>query len=139
MLPIYKVRLTSAITGQVNALLSPPSDHIWQARPYREALAVKFPDALDLSANFSRHGPERAGQSATFQQIVAGLDYNPTGREASFRRIVIVDDTLRGGTTAAALLTHLHAHGLSQECEVVVACPLWLVAAKRPLSHDQVN
>jgi hypothetical protein len=122
----YTALLAAAIQGPVDALLSPPSDHAWQAQPYREALAMKFPNAVDLTDNLIRQGTARAGQDATLQQVVDCLSYRPCGREKDFRAIVIVDDTFGGGTTAAAIIIHLRRCGVIENCEIILACPLWL-------------
>ena len=58
--PEYVPMLVNAIEGPVDAVLSPPSDHPWQAEPYRMNLADKFPDAADLTERFSRKGSARA-------------------------------------------------------------------------------
>ena len=83
-LPLYKQALSDAVGGPVDALLSPPSDHSWQSQPYREALAVRFPNADDLTARFARVGSERAGHDASFEQVMASMIYQPTGREKAY-------------------------------------------------------
>jgi hypothetical protein len=70
MLFKYKEQLVGTIEGPIDAMLSPPSDHAWQAKPYRECLAAKFPDAVDLTSGFSREGMVRAGRDATLTSIV---------------------------------------------------------------------
>lgn len=130
MLFQYKAQLVGAIEGPLDALLSPPSDHPCQAGAYRVALASTFPDATDLTTRFSREGTERAGRDATLEEVVGSLTYKPTGGEKEFRRIVIVDDTFTRGITASAIITHLRKEGLSENCEVLLVCPLWLDTVK---------
>ena len=50
------------------------------------------------------------------------LHHEPTGQEKDIRRFVIVDDTLTTGTTVAAIVNLLREHGLTNDCEVIVAC-----------------
>jgi predicted phosphoribosyltransferase len=126
----YKANLTAAIEGPLDALLSPPSDHPWQAEPYRKALANRFRNAVDLTGSFSRSGLARAGTGAKLEDVVASLAYKSTAREKNFQCIAIVDDTFTRGVTVAATVIHLRQHGLSEECHVVVACPLWLDTVK---------
>ncbi len=122
----FFAKLANAVPGPVDAILSPPSDMAWQSEPYRRAIATRFPAAVDLSGAISRGGTARAGKGASLEEILGGLSYRPCGREKDFRRIVIVDDTFTTGTTAAALVSLLHEHGVSKTCEVILACPLWL-------------
>jgi hypothetical protein len=139
MLFKYKAQLVGAIEGPVDALLSPPSDHACQAMPYRESVAAKFPGAVDLTNGFFRDGTKRAGQGAPLDQVAASLTYKPTGREKEFRRIVIVDDTFTRGMTAAAIITQLRKHGLPENCEVILACPLWLDTVKPVVLREKLG
>jgi hypothetical protein len=129
-LPRYKANLAAAIDGPLDAFLSPRSDHPWQAEPYREALANRFRNAVDLTDSFSRSGLARAGTGAKLGDVVASLAYKSTAREKNFQRIAIVDDTFTRGVTVTATVIHLRQHGLPEECHIVVACPLWLDTVK---------
>ncbi len=123
--PEYVPMLVNAIEGPVDAVLSPPSDHPWQAEPYRMNLADKFPDAADLTERFSRKGSARAAKGAILDELTAGLVYEPNGHEGEFRALVIVDDTFRTGTMAAGIIAKLEEHGPAEECRVIIAAPLW--------------
>jgi len=129
----YFAMLVEAVPGPIDAVLSPPSRMAWQAEPYRKAIAAAHPKAADLTAAVGRNGNARAGEGASFEDVLGALSYRPTGQEKDFRRIVIVDDTFITGTTAAAVVLLLRQHGLPDECEVTFACPLWLdTFAKSP-------
>jgi hypothetical protein len=125
MLFRYTALLADAVGG-VDAFASPPSDHPLQAEPYRRAIANKQPNAPDITTRFTRRGEARAASGATFDAIVGGLDYTAYGRERDWRRVAIIDDVFRSGVTAAATVTHMRKRGLRSDCEVIVACPLWL-------------
>jgi hypothetical protein len=118
------------VVGRAPHSRSPRSDHPWQAEPYREALANRFRNAVDLTDSFSRSGLARAGTGAKLGDVVASLAYKSTAREKNFQRIAIVDDTFTRGVTVAATVIHLRQHGLPEECHIVVACPLWLDTVK---------
>jgi len=45
----YVPAVVRAVDAPVDALVSPPTDHAWQAKPYRQALATKFRQAVDLT------------------------------------------------------------------------------------------
>jgi hypothetical protein len=125
-LPKYKAMLAAGIHEPLDALLSPPSDHPWQAEPFRKALANRFSGAVDLTDSFSRSGLVRAGRGATLEEVLNSLRYKPTSGEKNFERIAIVDDTFTQGVTVAATVMHLRRHGLPENCQVIVGCPLWL-------------
>jgi hypothetical protein len=122
----YFAMLVDAVPGPIDAVLSPPSSMAWQAEPYRKAIAAAHPEAADLTEAMGRTGNARAGEGASFEDVLGGLSYKPTGLEKDFRRFVIVDDTFTTGTTAATVVMLLRQHGLPDECEVILACPLWL-------------
>jgi len=92
--------LVRAVKDRVDVLVSPPSDHAWQPKPYREALLDKFPDAADLTSCFSRTGTMRASTKAAFDEVLASLAYKPTGHQKDYRRVLIVDDTFNRGFSA---------------------------------------
>jgi hypothetical protein len=122
----YFAMLANAVPTDADAVISPPSRMPWQAEPYRQAILSKNPKAADLTPQVTRTGKTFAGEGATIEAVAAGLNYAPTGQEHTIRRLVIVDDTLTTGTTAAAIVEVLRTHGLPAECEIVIACPLWL-------------
>jgi hypothetical protein len=121
-----KTLLASAVKGDVDALVSPPSDYAWLTEPYRDKLRRKFPTATDLTDHFSREGSVRASKGATLNEVIDSLTYMPTGSEKEYRRILIIDDTFNRGVTASAILTRLKENGLPESCEVMVLCLLWM-------------
>ena len=79
-----------------------------------------------MTALLTRTGDARAGEGASIDQFIAELSYKATGMEAEFSRVVIVDDTFTTGATAAAIMEVLRSNGVRKDCEVVIACPIWL-------------
>lgn len=71
--------------------------------------------------------------------MLGGLSYKPNGKAKDYRRIVIVDDTFTTGTTAAAIVALLRQHGLPEDCEVIVACPLWLDTHTLPTARGDAD
>jgi hypothetical protein len=118
--------LAAKVGGSVDAVLSPPSSLPEQAEPYRKAIAAAHPSAIDLTNRFARIDSARAGEGAKICDVFNGLSYDPLGQEKNIRRLVICDDTFNTGTTATAIVKLMRKHGLADECEVIVACPLWL-------------
>lgn len=122
----YQQMLADALPTDADAVISPPSRMAWQAEPYRQAIRRKNPSAVDLTPRLTRDGNAFAGGRATVAEVTAQLRYVATGQESKISRLIIVDDTFTKGTTAAAIVSILRAHGLEEGCKIVVACPLWL-------------
>jgi glutamine phosphoribosylpyrophosphate amidotransferase len=122
----YQNMLAEKVPSDFDAVVSPPSRMAWQAEPYRKAIRLKKPSAIDLTHRLKRVGHAFAGENATVAQISEQMEYVPTGHECDIRRLIIVDDTFTRGTTAAATVRVLRAYGLPEDCEIIVACPLWL-------------
>lgn len=123
----YFTMLADAVPGPIDAVISPPSEMAWQAEPYRAQIIAAHSIAIDLTTAIARTGNSRAGEGASLDDMLDGLRYQPTGGEKEFQRVAIVDDTFNSGTTAAAIVSLLRQHGLSDKCEVIFACPMWLV------------
>jgi orotate phosphoribosyltransferase len=83
-----------------------------------------------------RTGGARAGEGATTCEVLSGLSYDAVGHERNIRRLVICDDTFTTGTTAMAIVKLLRKHGLSDDCEIIVACPVWLDTVKHAPSGE---
>lgn len=129
--------LAAKVGGSVDAVLSPPSSLPEQAAPFRRAIAAAHPNAVDLSNQFARTGGARAGEGATTCEVLRGLSYDAVGHERNIRRLVICDDTFTTGTTAMAIVKLLRKHGLSDDCEIIVACPVWLDTVKHAPSGEE--
>ncbi len=132
-------RLADAVPSSSDAILSPPSRRAGLIEPYRRAIATRHPGAIDLTGAVSRQGEVCAGEGATHDDLRASLSYNPCGREANFRRGVIVDDIFNTGSTAAAIATLLRDHGVAEGCEIIFACPLWLERKTGPSLSEVVR
>lgn len=122
----YQKMLADEIPSDYDAIISPPSRMSWQADPYRQAICQANPSAIDLTPQLTRTGNAFAGENATVDELTRQMHYVATGNESVINRLIIVDDTFTKGSTAAALVKVLWAHGLPQDCDVIVACPLWL-------------
>ena len=52
--------------------------------------------------------------------MIEELDYEADGKEHEIKSLLIVDETVADGKTAAAMLHHLRMHGLSEGAEVTL-------------------
>jgi len=134
----YQKMLADKVPADFDAVVSPPSRMAWQAEPYRQVLCHKNPSAIDLTPQLTSTGKSFAGENATVNQIATQMQFLETGQESKIRRLIIVDDTFTKGTTAAAIIGVLRTHGLSEDCEIIIACPLWLDTFS-PKSDDAIK
>ncbi|MFG1255712.1 phosphoribosyltransferase [Xanthobacter flavus] len=115
----------AAIVGQaapsLQAVVSPPSTRL-DAAPYREAILRSQPTVADLSREFDRAKNVKAGDPrSTVKDMVSEFLYRPVTKLSDFKSLLIVDESISTGKSVAALLQHLYANGLSQECQITVA------------------
>lgn len=127
MLPRRAALLAAAVSGPVDAILSPPSDFPDQAEPFRRKLSETFVSAVDLTSYLKRaDDAKRAATGAGVEEVTNGLTYS--GRELhDVGSLLVVDDTFKGGTTIGAVVSLLRRHGLRHDAEIILACPLWVV------------
>jgi uracil phosphoribosyltransferase len=118
----YAEQLATEVVSVIaapDAVVKPPSRRD-DADVYLDAI-VQLTGARTLGG-FSRKGAFRAGDSSTtLEDMIYELDYLPDGKEHEIKSIVIVDETVADGKTAAAMLHHLRKHGLSEAAQVTLA------------------
>jgi len=102
-----------------DAVVSPPSSRD-DAIPYREA-CIKRGKMRDLSQRFTRKGAVKAATADTLQEMIGEFVYEPGGDEKSITSLLIVDESLASGRSAAAVLHYLRTAGLPETCKVTVA------------------
>ncbi|MGO9362373.1 MAG: hypothetical protein ACLP02_02790 [Rhodomicrobium sp.] len=119
-------QLASHIEGPVEAVVSPPSSRPYLAEPYRNAIRNKFAAAVDLTPRLTRSCEYFSGEGATFDAMMQAVSYESTGAEPQYRTLVIVDDILATGRTAALVVCKVRAAGFSDGAQIFVAAPLWL-------------
>jgi hypothetical protein len=129
MLPTHAKRLATfvaQIVPDAEALVVPLSSRD-DTSPYLKAILEKQPSLLDLSAGLSRRENLKAGDNRTsLEDMIDSLAYKPTGYESKIKSILIVDETVGTGKTAAAILHHLRASGLAfaDKCRVTIVTAL---------------
>lgn len=123
---LHAHRFEKIINRSVDAIVSPPSRYPEQASAYRNVIASRKRCLADLTDRFFKKGSVLACHDASFQQVLGSFEYRPNGDEAKYNSLMIVDDTLRSGVTAAAIIAKLRQNGLREDCELLLACPLWL-------------
>ncbi|MFG1201770.1 phosphoribosyltransferase [Xanthobacter aminoxidans] len=117
-------RLAALVRDQVpeiDAVVSPPSSR-QDAVPYREAILRDRPGTPDLSGDFTRAGKTKAGDSkTTVKDMVDEFQYRSVKDLSGVKSLLIVDESISTGKTVAAVLQHLYANGLPEDCRITVA------------------
>lgn len=125
-LVMWASKLAAHVASPVAAIVAPPSCRPELVAPYLGAVSNRFPGAIDLSGRFHRAGAHRSGEGATVEALIAATTYQTAGDEGQFHSIVIVDDVVSEGKTAAAVIALLRASGVPATATWHMAAPLWL-------------
>ena len=109
-----------------DAVVSPPSSRR-DIDAYRRAILTRAP--VRVLSGFTRKGKVKAGdRGSTLADVIDEFVYVPNGQEREIFSLIIIDESVAEGKTAAALLEHLKRHGLPDEAEVVLA--VWTVVKR---------
>lgn len=84
------------------------------------AVRAKWPKARDITRNFAK-GTVKAGDDSALQSLIASMSYMPDGKEEEVDSLLIVDESVSTGKTAAAMIEHLKAAGMLPETPVTLA------------------
>jgi predicted amidophosphoribosyltransferase len=120
---LYGLRLSQEVRERFDAIVTPPSTHS-RVAPYLAALR-RVAD-VDLSDGFRRHRETRSAEGCELGELIEAISYSPNKRESELKAVLIVDDIVASGRTAAALMHHMRLAGVAAECKFSLACPLWL-------------
>lgn len=94
------------------------------AAPYLEALLEDRSTTKDVTSGLSRNaGAPRAGDGASLKEIQSGMSLK-CRQLGDFKTVLIVDDILADGKSAAACINLLHENGLPQSAKITVFVPL---------------
>jgi hypothetical protein len=105
-----------------DVIAAPPSDR-QDAMPFIDAARTRFPHAEWVGNWFSKTG--NAGVANTAAEYLAGLSYAPGRDVDDCGTLLLVDDSLARGFSAAAVLHRLREAGMIVVA-TVVCVPLWI-------------
>ena len=106
------------ITNEVTIVMPPSSRR--DGEPYRDGILMRL-NARDISDRFTRRGNIKASKGHSIEKMMEEFEYRPSGDESQIQNLMIIDESIASGTTAATLLAHLSNAGLRQDCTVFVA------------------
>lgn len=119
---IYAERLAQEVVAHINnevTIAMPPSSRR-DGELYRDALLMRL-NARDISDRFTRKGNIKASEGHSIEKMIDEFEYRFGGDESQIQNLLIIDESIASGATAAALLAHLSNAGLRQDCTVFVA------------------
>ena len=93
-------------------------------KPYTAEILTRFPAARDLTLIVDRHGNVKSGEDASFDEVLADTFIHGTDGLDTLKTVLLVDDILAEGKTAAAIVDRLREAGLSSKARIVLAVPL---------------
>jgi hypothetical protein len=130
-LQLYRVlvpKLQDALVQQIeasglqfDAIVCPPSSGN-DAQPYREAILSRWP-VNDFTDTFTRMGRIKAQNIETTVDDLVEREFvhTPKGHERSIKSILIVDEAIATGKSAAALIELLRRAGMPPDARVSIA------------------
>lgn len=125
-LDTYVENLTELVENREFDVITKAPSSREDAQPYFDSIKAEFPDALDLSDCFSKKDGCKAGSAASLKKFLPCLTFGCDCELGDYSRLLIVDDLMSNGLTAAAMIRRLQEEGLQDEAEISVAVPLLL-------------
>lgn len=124
MLPKLQNALVQQIEAsgvQFDAIVCPPSSGN-DAQPYREAILSRWP-VIDLTDTFTRLGKLKAQRLETTVDDLVEREFvhAPNGNELSIKSILIIDEAIATGKSAAAMIELLRRAGMPADAQVSIA------------------
>ena len=125
-LETYIEHLTQLVEGEDFDVITKAPSSREDAQPYFDSIKAEFPDALDLSDCFSKKDDCKAGSAGSLKEFLPCLFFDCDSELGDYSSLLIVDDLMSNGLTAAAMIRRLYEEGLQDEAEISVAVPLLL-------------
>jgi hypothetical protein len=114
-----------------DAVVRPRSSRPRLTLEYYRAVVPLAPDSIDLSPRLHRTKGTRAGLHGSYPELLSRMRYQGPRDLGTLSGVLIVDDVLASGSTAAVIVTRLREAGLSPDARIVLACPLRLTSVKQ--------
>jgi hypothetical protein len=89
--------------------------------PFKLSVMARWSKARDLSPSFNRRGVTKSADPGDVSDTVKEFIYSPDGKEKDIKSLLIIDESVGEGKTAAAILEHLRVAGLRRDAKVTLA------------------
>ena len=119
--------MDGAHEDDVSALICVPTKRPTFIAPYRSAYLRKNPAAIDLTDRLNAPLTWSSTSTATAEERAAQLGFEPPDGFSPGQHILVVDDVLHSGTSAAAVMMRVAQWNPLCDVRFSLACALWMV------------
>jgi len=119
--------MDGAHEDDVGAFICVPTKRPTFMAPYRSAYLRKNPAAIDLTDRLTAPFTWSSTSTATAEERAAELSFEPPDGSSPSQHILVVDDVLHSGTSAAAVMMRVAKWNLICDVRLSLACALWMV------------
>lgn len=119
-------RAFRALLATIDAtmIVGTPSSRPFVLDYLAEAQAL-FPEAVDLTSLFTKAQSQSGGRAESLASFLPAIAFDAAGLgDVCDGNILIIDDVIANGTTAAAVIARLDKAGLVADRRIVIAAPL---------------
>jgi predicted phosphoribosyltransferase len=99
------------------------------AVPFTKAVTERWPDARDITDHFSK-GSTKAADDGDLRSLVSSMGYTADDKEELIGSLLIVDESIATGKTAAAMIERLKAAGMGENVDVTLVACCWMKPPK---------
>ncbi len=111
---------------QVSAIVCVPTKRKRFMAPYRIAAATICDKALDLTDYLSAQTGWSSDETLPLDKKITQLDFRPAENLDPGNHLLVVDDVINSGASAAAVIQKVTGHYAPTAFTLTVACPLWI-------------
>ncbi|MEO8563732.1 MAG: hypothetical protein ABI601_16760 [bacterium] len=101
------------------------------SQPYVATIATASAGAKNISECFAKQAGTKAGEDPDAEKLRDAISSDLPDL-ATVTSVVVVDDTIKTGTTIQVILERLYAAGLSRNADIVLVAPLVLIPVEEP-------
>lgn len=99
------------------------------AVPFAKAVTERWPDARDITAHFSKRS-KKAADDGDLKSMMSSIGYTADDKEELIRSLLIVDESIATGKTAAAMIERLKVAGMGENIDVTLVACCWMKPPK---------
>jgi hypothetical protein len=124
--PVYAQLLMNGVSAQTfDAVAAIPTSDPTVQDPYKHAFKQRWTDAPDLSPYLSRSASST--DEVPCEERLDGTTFRPPPALPSTGRILLIDDVLQSGVSAASALRAIERVWTDVSLQFTLCCPLWIV------------
>ncbi len=122
---VYAELLVNGLTGDAfDAVAAIPTSDKTVQEPYLRAVEKRWPDVTNLNSFLSRSASSTDRVSC--EERLNGTTFQPPTNLENKARILLIDDVLDSGVSAAAVIRAISRVGSDVTRQFTICCPLWI-------------